>query len=571
MAESTGVRLVGVPESNDLHSGEERASPDKGKKRRLKTPAQVQALERFYNEHKYPSESMKAQVASEIGLSEKQISGWFCHRRLKDKKLLKEESSLNAKPDLSNGFMPDHGSALKQDSCGSTKQGEYRPCDTKEVESRRIYGQDYPAAVLAHGNRSQHINSRDYDSDDTSSGSSAASEGRLVPLRYPSCDNTSTVMNPEAIKSRGYMMASGYLYLQDEIENPAISAVKRKLGRHHREDGPPVGVEFQPLPPGAFDSPIEDPVHEPYYVGDSILQKSHSTRICKETKAHNRYRSESHSHGPYHEMSGSGRSKWDSNPRGPYPEMPVSRRNAWNSDHQDKLTSCTLSRKPSFISSGDYAPDQSSAMEMDDDFVKEAFEFSTKSSGILRTHKSVSSKDCQLNPYEGKVLAKESAYPRVKNDDAGSHVLRRNEYLEAEAAGSASRHSYDSLATTKRLQCNKIAKVGKLCKEKIMDKDYGNSSQVKTAMKNKSKMGMKTKCSKSWGQNYASMVSSSQELPWTKPIKRDQLIHVTTEDTSPSPQTANHLRRSIDMQADPLKAPRCDVIRLQSGYQETRQ
>ncbi|XP_058107783.1 homeobox-DDT domain protein RLT2 isoform X2 [Magnolia sinica] len=495
--------IFNFAESNDLHSGVDKASPEKSKKRRLKTPSQVEALEKFYNEHKYPSESMRAQVALEIGLSEKQISGWFCHRRLKDKKLLKEESYVNGKQDISNGVMPDHGSGLRQDSCGSTKPGEYRHLDTREVESRRFYTQDYPAAVLAHESRSQHINGGDYDAaDDTSSGSSAASQGRLLPLRYSSRDNSSTLMNAEGVKGRGYMMASRYLYLQDEIENPAISAVKRQLGRHYREDGPPVGVEFQPLPPGAFDSPIGDSVHEPYYVGDPILQSSRSTRVSKETNAHDRYKYETH-------------------PRGPY-EGAGSRRTAGCMDLQDKFASYPLARRSSISSYGDHAPDRNSAMEMDDDSVKEASEFSTKNYGTLLKYKvegrSVSSKDRRLHLYEGNVIAKESTYPRVQNDDTGS-AFHRNEYFEAEATDSVLRH-YASLDAEDRLQSKKMTKVKKLFKERKTNKDDENPVRLKTLVKSETKMGKKIKGNKLQGQNYASTLASAQELPWTKPVKR---------------------------------------------------
>ncbi|XLR53869.1 hypothetical protein S83_004541 [Arachis hypogaea] len=43
-------------------------------------------------EHKYPMEEMKQDLAEELGLTKKQISGWFCHKRLKDKRLLKDEA-----------------------------------------------------------------------------------------------------------------------------------------------------------------------------------------------------------------------------------------------------------------------------------------------------------------------------------------------------------------------------------------------------------------------------------------------------------------------------------------------
>jgi hypothetical protein len=37
-----------------------------------------------------------------------------------------------------------------------------------------------------------------------------------------------------------------------KAEAAAIAAVEAQLGEPLREDGPPLGVEFDPLPPGAF-------------------------------------------------------------------------------------------------------------------------------------------------------------------------------------------------------------------------------------------------------------------------------------------------------------------------------
>ncbi|KAL1312557.1 hypothetical protein HN51_039184 [Arachis hypogaea] len=88
--------VEGERESEELQSDENKASTERKKnKRRLKIPSQIMALEKFYNEHKYPTEEMKQDLAEELGLTEKQISGWFCHIRLKDKQLLKDEAIGN--------------------------------------------------------------------------------------------------------------------------------------------------------------------------------------------------------------------------------------------------------------------------------------------------------------------------------------------------------------------------------------------------------------------------------------------------------------------------------------------
>ncbi|XVE59887.1 hypothetical protein DITRI_Ditri05aG0083200 [Diplodiscus trichospermus] len=227
-----------------------------------------------FPEHMFPSDEMKAQLAVQIGLTEKQISSWFCHRRLKDKR--RDESYANGRQDHSSGVIQDRGSGLRQDSCGSIKQGDYRNIDPREVESRRICGQEFPAADLKYERRS-HQKPYGAHMEDTSSDSSSAlhdqhfsESGDPYDMQISSklTENEAiTQINPRSAKRMGYK-PSGYLKIKGEIENPAITAVKRQLGRHYREEGPLLGIEFDPLPPGAFEFPNSNPVNEPIYVGD---------------------------------------------------------------------------------------------------------------------------------------------------------------------------------------------------------------------------------------------------------------------------------------------------------------
>ncbi|TYG87942.1 hypothetical protein ES288_A13G255300v1 [Gossypium darwinii] len=253
-------------------SGEQQTEENKGsvdvanKKRTFKTPAQLLALEEAYKAQKFPSDEMKARLAVQIRLTEKQISSWFCHRRLKDKR--RDESYPNGRQDHSSGVIQDRGSGLRQDSCGSIKQGDYRNIDLREVESRRIYCQEFPAADLKFECRS-HQNPYDDRMEDTSS------ESNLSLNDQPE-NGAITQINPRSSKSIGYK-PSGYLKVKGEIENPAITAVKRQLGRHYKEDGPLLGIQFDSLPPGAFEFPSSSPVNEPMYVGDT--RQTHSPDI----------------------------------------------------------------------------------------------------------------------------------------------------------------------------------------------------------------------------------------------------------------------------------------------------
>ncbi|XP_057441418.1 homeobox-DDT domain protein RLT1 isoform X2 [Lotus japonicus] len=267
-----------MEESSEVKSEENKVSMEKNKKRKLKTPAQLMALEKFYDAHKYPSEEKKLKLAEEIGLTEKQVSGWFCHRRLKDKRLLKDEAVANGRQDRSSGVIQDRGSGLGQDSCGSSKHGDNKHLDPKEAESHGIYNQDISVADMTYGRRDYYPeNGRGMD--DTSSESSSFLQERLYsqgqdpydmePSRHRTPSGSLPPLNPKSATKMGYK-PSGYLKVKGEIEHAAITAVKKQLGRHYLEDGPLLGVEFDPLPPGAFEFQTEYPVHEAYHVANPV-------------------------------------------------------------------------------------------------------------------------------------------------------------------------------------------------------------------------------------------------------------------------------------------------------------
>ncbi|KAL4311802.1 hypothetical protein GQ457_01G038830 [Hibiscus cannabinus] len=264
----------------EVQTEENKVSLDLNKKRTVKTPAQVMALEKFYKELRFPSDEMKAQIALQVGLTEKQISSWFCHRRLKDKR---RDEHANGRLDHSSGTIQDRGSGLRQDSSGSIKERDYRNTDPREVESGRISSHEF----LADGR--SHQNPYDAHMEDTSSESSSSLQDRCFSeSRDPHDMPTSTKLrqngatlpinaNTRMAKSKVYK-PSGYLKVKGESENPAITAVKRQLGRYYLEDGPLLGIEFDPPPNGAFEFPSSKHVSaEPVDVGDP--QEPHSSHI----------------------------------------------------------------------------------------------------------------------------------------------------------------------------------------------------------------------------------------------------------------------------------------------------
>ncbi|KAG5026932.1 hypothetical protein JHK86_022846 [Glycine max] len=179
---------------------------------------------------------MKLVLAEELGLTEKQISGWFCHRRLKDKRLMKDEAVANGRQDRSSGVIQDRGSGLGQDSCGSSKHADHRYLDPKEVESHGLYNHEL-------------LFSQGLDPYDMEPSRHLTPNGALPPL------------NPKGAINMGHK-PSGYLKVKGEIEHAAITAVKKQLGRNYLEDGPLLGIEFDLLPPGAFECQTADPANE---------------------------------------------------------------------------------------------------------------------------------------------------------------------------------------------------------------------------------------------------------------------------------------------------------------------
>lgn len=55
-------------------------------KRKMKTASQLEILEKTYAVESYPSEALRAELSAQLGLSDRQLQMWFCHRRLKDRK-----------------------------------------------------------------------------------------------------------------------------------------------------------------------------------------------------------------------------------------------------------------------------------------------------------------------------------------------------------------------------------------------------------------------------------------------------------------------------------------------------
>ncbi|XP_031401441.1 homeobox-DDT domain protein RLT1-like isoform X1 [Punica granatum] len=279
-----------MEETGEVQHGESIALHKESNKKKVKTPSQLEALKEIYRVNKYPTEELKLRLAEQLGLTEKQVTNWFCNRRVRDKRLpSKDEVHGDGRQDHSSGvIVQDRGSGFGQDSSGSTKQGNRRPpVDLRDVESRSLYGQDSPSADLTYELRS-HYPGNINGVQDTSSESSSALQERYCSrsmdkygvqgTQFMISQGIRVPPGSKTVKDMGInYKPSGYLKVRVEIENAAITTVKRQLGRYYREDGPPLGVEFQPLPPGAFESAGRQSALESYYDEDPAL--SHSPNI----------------------------------------------------------------------------------------------------------------------------------------------------------------------------------------------------------------------------------------------------------------------------------------------------
>lgn len=159
----------------------------------------------------YPSESIRAELSEKLGLSDRQLQMWFCHRRLKDKKdggpAKKARKTVAALPESPMDELragPEPGSDYGSGSgSGSSPFG---PAELRNVVARGLVD-DLPP----------------------------------VGRRY-------------------------YEPRQSMLETRAIAIVEAQLGEPLREDGPILGIEFDSLPPDAFGAPIGitnafDPAH----------------------------------------------------------------------------------------------------------------------------------------------------------------------------------------------------------------------------------------------------------------------------------------------------------------------
>lgn len=220
------VGAVGVSGSSDV---EKKKPPEGGEpkvKRKMKTASQLEILEKTYATDTYPSEALRAELSVKLGLSDRQLQMWFCHRRLKDRKAVpvKRQKKEEASP------------AAMVSSGG---QGDAMAAVSGEVGKEHASGSGSRVSPLV-----------------------------LMDLQVQQQHHQRVVHRPGTAvpRFRSEMTALKRYYEPPQAisELRAITFVEAQLGEPLREDGPILGMEFDPLPPGAFGAPIvADMQHKP--------------------------------------------------------------------------------------------------------------------------------------------------------------------------------------------------------------------------------------------------------------------------------------------------------------------
>lgn len=172
----------------------------------------------------YPSEAIRNELSGQLGLSDRQLQMWFCHRRLKDRK------------------------------GPSKRQRKDSPAAAAAAEPMLVGGD--AANELPYG--------------------AVAGSSSFTPA-VESWRGGPRVGTAVARISGDYpVMKRHYEPEPSMAERHAISFVEAQLGEPLRDDGPILGMEFDPLPPGAFGTPIGELsslLHEHAHLDVAILFK----------------------------------------------------------------------------------------------------------------------------------------------------------------------------------------------------------------------------------------------------------------------------------------------------------
>jgi len=197
-------------------------------------------------------------LGKELDLSDKQLQIWFTHRRYKDRRdgIDDEKLSFYAKNKTETLVTTSH---VSTDECRSSKKAENFQTTVEGNDDSELDG--YPARVLAEERddeeliaEHEHTNGMDIPSNGGYVGAeqikpvpNKKSAPRLPkdPDRPPRRPGPKPKFNTLAAAERAAAERAA-------AERAAVTAVESQLCGPVRADGPPLGFEFDPLPPRAF-------------------------------------------------------------------------------------------------------------------------------------------------------------------------------------------------------------------------------------------------------------------------------------------------------------------------------
>ncbi|XP_074284873.1 homeobox-DDT domain protein RLT2 [Silene latifolia] len=189
-------------------------------KRKMKTASQLEVLEKTYQVETYPSEALRADLSTQLGLTDRQLQMWFCHRRLKDRKGTSGSGKKSKKVETATPVMVNVAT-------GGTPSLPLPPPTAKD----EMLGGEFGI---------EHVSGSGSGSSPYGHGESRRNYGVHPGVAVPRLSGPGRHPEPS----------------QSVVELRAIAFVEAQLGEQLREDGPALGMEFDPLPPGAFGAPM---------------------------------------------------------------------------------------------------------------------------------------------------------------------------------------------------------------------------------------------------------------------------------------------------------------------------
>ncbi|KAJ6791771.1 homeobox-DDT domain protein RLT3-like [Iris pallida] len=237
--------------------GEDVLSKNKDHGTKKKTPFQLQSLEKYYSEEKYPKHKDMEDYAASLNLTYKQIRTWFVERRRKEKReneVLGRSKSLKGghsfqKPDKSTISV---GKQVNYSLGQSGLQSQAKSRNNIAVNAKSYLLKD--TTLVACNGRARHKGK--HIPPPKSYNRSSSSQEMIEHHTYLKYDRATkskrkyySLSNNQNVNQKTHRVLLQDLFSKDYI-----------LKRLFRKDGPPLGAEFDSFPTNASDSSADSAV-----------------------------------------------------------------------------------------------------------------------------------------------------------------------------------------------------------------------------------------------------------------------------------------------------------------------